>query len=268
MESQSTIARLQTIAFCAIPHESDTDPVHPTMDAVPAAGRQLRLPFALPATWYTRARKPIGGFVFLTVMQLCLIWWAYHTKHIQFLDLRVWFAAHELATNARRCQLAPGQQPHYLVQELRKLLGWRSGAHHLLASIRRLEALGLLTWTSSRLTFATSPAALLGGKDLTGFYAMYNAIENNRRRVPFPRQTLRLIARGDCRAIMLATLLGHVFRCLYYDFRAHRCVSGGRCKASWIATVFDVQLRQVKEARKALRVWGGSRTARRRHSPF
>ena len=43
------------------------------------------------------------GFVFLLVQQLCLVWWAYHSRRIQLMDLRVWFAAHEMV--ARRCQL-------------------------------------------------------------------------------------------------------------------------------------------------------------------
>jgi hypothetical protein len=211
----------------------------------------LPCPSAPPATGSIRARKPVGGFVFLTVVQLCLIWWAYRSlKRIQFLDLRVWFAAHELATNAKRCQLAPGQQPHYLVEELRKLLGWRSGDAPLRASIRRLEALGLLSWTSSRITFATSPADLQGVEDLSDFSAMLERITNNRRCIPVPRQTVRWIAQGGCRTIRLATLLGHLLRCLYY--RDGQCHSEGRCKASWIATTFGVDRRRVRAERKHL----------------
>jgi hypothetical protein len=45
-------------------------------------------------------------------------------------------------------------------------------------------------------------------------------------------------------------MLGHLIRCLYY--REHRCVSGGWCKASWIAEVFRVDLRNIKAARKHL----------------
>ena len=47
------------------------------------------------------ARKPVGGFVFLTVQQLCLLWWAYRTRLIQLMDFRVWCAAQEMV--ARRC---------------------------------------------------------------------------------------------------------------------------------------------------------------------
>jgi hypothetical protein len=49
---------------------------------------------------------------------------------------------------------------------------------------------------------------------------------------------------------VVATILGHLFRCLYY--RAGECISGGFCKASWISEVFEVDVRNVKAARKFL----------------
>jgi len=45
-------------------------------------------------------------------------------------------------------------------------------------------------------------------------------------------------------------MLGHLIRCLYY--RNRRCISGGWCKASWIADVFRLDLRNIKAARKHL----------------
>ena len=78
---------------------------------------------------------------------------------------------------------------------------------------------------------------------------MHQVIVNNRRRVPVPRQAVRLIA-GGLKTSVIATMLGHLLRCLYY--REQRCVSGGWCKASWIAEVFRVDLRSVKAARKHL----------------
>jgi len=192
------------------------------------------------------ARKPTGGFVFLTVQQLCLIWWAYRTRLIQLQDLRVWFAAHEIV--ARRCQLAPNQVPAYTPRELHGLVGGGAGAHHR-ASLRRLDTHGLLTWSNTTLTFATSPTDLRGVADLSGFFTMHRVIPNNRRRVPVPRQAIRLIA-GGLKASVIATMLGHMLRCLYY--REHRCCSGGWCKASWIADVFRMDLRSIKAARKHL----------------
>ena len=133
-------------------------------------------------------------------------------------------------------------------RELHGLVGG-VGGEHLRASLRRLEALGLLTWSSTTLTFATSPTDLRGVQDLSDFHTMHQAIPNNRRRVPVPRQAVRLIA-GGCKASVIATMLGHLLRCLYY--REHRCVSGGWCKASWIAEVFRMDLRSIKAARKHL----------------
>jgi hypothetical protein len=193
-----------------------------------------------------KAKKPVGGFVFLTVQQLCLVWWAYRIRLIHLIDFRVWFAAHEMGV--RRCQLDPGQVPEYTLKELHNLVGG-VGGEHLRASIRRLEAVGLLTWSSTKLTFATSATALRGIHDLSDLNTMYNAIPNNRRRAPVPRQAIRLIA-GGCRATVIATMLGHLIRCLYY--RNRRCISGGWCKASWIADVFRLDLRNIKAARKHL----------------
>jgi hypothetical protein len=193
-----------------------------------------------------KAKKPHGGFRFLLVQQLCLVWWAYRSRLIQLMDLRVWFAAQEMV--ARRCQLASDQVPDYTPQELHGLVGG-VGGEHLRASLRRLAALGLLSWSNTQLTFATSPADLRGLHDLAGLHAMYQAIPNYHRRVPVPRQAIRLIA-GGLKASVIATMLGHLIRCLYYG--AHRCRSGGWCKASWIAEVFGVDLRNVKAARKHL----------------
>src|SRR5712691_6398985 len=136
-----------------------------------------------------KATKPTGGFVFLTVQQLCLIWWAYRTRLIQLMDFRVWFAAHEMV--ARRCKLAPDQVPDYTPKELHGLVGG-VGGEHLRASLRRLEAVGLLTWSRTQLTFATSPADLRGIHDLADFHRMLHAIANPQRHVPVPRQVVRL----------------------------------------------------------------------------
>jgi len=202
----------------------------------------------MTATPYPKliAKKPHGGFRLLIVQQLCLVWWAYRSRLIQLMDLRVWFAAHEMV--ARRCQLAPDQVPDYTPTELHGLVGG-VGGEHLRASLRRLEAVGLLTWSRTQLTFATSPADLRSVHDLTDFLCMLHAIANSQRRVPVPRQIVRCIA-GGCRATVIATMLGHMIRCLYY--RDHRCISGGWCKASWIAEVFRMDLRNIKAARKHL----------------
>src|SRR5262249_20310130 len=172
------------------------------------------------------ARKPHGGFVLLTVEILCLLWWVYRQRYIQLRDYRVWHACHEMVS--RRCQLAPNQDPEYTLNELHKLVGGVGGTY-LRASLRRLEALGLLTWSRTRIPFATSVEDLHGVEQLTDFHPMLAMVAQvPQRRVPVPRQTLRLIA-GGCAIAMIATMLGHLLRCLYYHTRPHRCVSGGWC---------------------------------------
>src|SRR5438874_8973403 len=103
------------------------------------------------------ARKPHGGFVLLTVEILCLLWWVYRQRSIQLRDLRVWLACQEMV--ARRCQLPPDQVPYYTLQELHKLVGG-AGGEHLRTSLRRLQAVGLLVWYSTCITFATTSATL------------------------------------------------------------------------------------------------------------
>src|SRR5919202_4139822 len=132
-----------------------------------------------------RMRKPVGGFVFLTVQQLCLLWWAYRARLIQLRDVRVWFAAQEMT--ARRCQIDSGQVPTYTPCELHRLVGG-VGGEHLRASLRRLAAVGLLTWSRTQLTFATSPADLRRVHDFADFHGMLHAIANAQRCVPVPRQ--------------------------------------------------------------------------------
>jgi hypothetical protein len=187
------------------------------------------------------AHKPAGGFRFIAVEQLCFAWWAYGERLILLVDLCVWFAAHELV--ARRCLLRPGQQVYYTYDELRGLVG---GGRHVKASLRRLTTAGLLTWSPESITF---PAHVPDAHACPGLWAMLGQIRNHRRLVPFPRRLLRFIA-GGCRAVVIATILGHLFRCLYY--RQGECRPTGLCKASWIAEVFGISLRSVKAARHYL----------------
>ncbi|MGE0683992.1 MAG: hypothetical protein AB7P69_24190 [Candidatus Binatia bacterium] len=87
------------------------------------------------------------------------------------------------------------------------------------------------------------------GEEWSGLEAMLAQIPNCHRRVPVPRRLLRFVAAG-CGRVALATILGHLLRCLYY--RHGQCKADGFCKASWIADVFGVSLRNVKAARQNL----------------
>src|SRR5262245_45324470 len=189
-------------------------------------------------------RKPEGGFQFIAVRQLCAVWCAYEIAHIRLIDVRVWFAAQELL--ARRCQRRPERQPTYTYDELARVVG-RAG--DISASLERLQACGLLTWDPHVITFNLS----LPEQVLSELETMLARITNHRRQVPVPRRLLRFLA-GGCARVFIATVLGHLFRCLYY--RDGQCQPEGLCKASWIAEVFGVSERAVKTARRRLEAIG------------
>jgi hypothetical protein len=91
----------------------------------------------------------------------------------------------------------------------------------------------LISWSISSVTFPK----LEGGE------------RKDRRLIPVPRRTLRLLA-GCKRPVVAATVLGHLIRCVF--FRSGECFSRGTCKASWLADTFGVNVRSVKAARKQL----------------
>ena len=67
--------------------------------------------------------------------------------------------------------------------------------------------------------------------------------------MPVPRRIVRLIA-GGARRTLIATILGHLIRCLFY--KRGMCHPKGCVKASWIAEVFGVSERRVHEQRRHL----------------
>ena len=198
-------------------------------------------------------RKPEGGFRFLTVVQIAMAWSCYATRRIRFIDLRAYWACHEVMSC--RCTLTHGRQPILAPEELLGLLG----AKHLgsvRGALRRLEKVGLLRWGRGGVAFAISPEQLQVD-DLSKFWLMLDGITNRARKVPVPRRSLRLLA-GGARSSVAAAMLGHLLCCVYY--RSRSCTSEGACKASWIARVFAIDERKVKEARAHLRAIGWLRS--------
>jgi len=100
-----------------------------------------------------------GGYRLIHAAQLFMAWWAYRQGHLEFRDLRAYFALHEMV--ARRCVMERAVKPRYTVQELVKLTGGK-GREQTTASIHRLERAGLVTGrvpTSASLTLPISPLA-------------------------------------------------------------------------------------------------------------
>src|SRR5262249_30577420 len=162
-------------------------------------------------------------------------------RQIGLAEVRVWWAAQEMV--ARRCQVGTGLQPRYRLEEWGSLLGRRAGIPTALA---KLQQAGLLTWADSHLTFPAAPL-----ETNLALAPMLAQVANPHRRIPVPRRLLRFLAQSGSR-VLLATILGHLFRCLYY--RQGHCRADGFCKASWIAKVFGVSPRAVKAARQRLEV--------------
>ena len=189
----------------------------------------------------TTVKKPEGGFVFISVRQLCRAWVAYQQRLICIVDLWVWFAAYELV--ARRCQVKPGHVVYYRTEELSDLV---SGTHSMASSLRKLARANLLHWHANTLTFPDDRSIQ---QDSAAVQAMLEQITNRHRLIPVPRRLIRYIA-GGCHRVMVATIVGHLLRCLYY--RDGGCRPQGHCKATWIAQVFGVSVRQVKQSRKLL----------------
>lgn len=174
----------------------------------------------------------------MPVSGLLNAWAAVESGEITLYDLRVWLACHEMV--ARRCCIDKAIEPSYGESEVLRLVG--SGREcRTRKSLRRLQEAGLLEWSRQRLNVDVGQRPVAAWVEAK--------VKNVRRKIPVPRRMLRYMA--ACRSrVTVATLLGHLVRCLYY--RKGCCVSGGRCKASWIADVFGVDIRGVKRARKEL----------------
>ena len=201
--------------------------------------------------------RPVGGFRFVTTTQLAMAWAALQAKQIRYRAFRVYFACHEIVERRRAyengCRQAgerPSGKQKFTLEELHRLVGGVGGAH-LRADLRVLEHLGLLRWSESNIAFAEGPDEL---RDPAPALSMLGRIEGRCRRVPIPRQTTRFIA-GGARRVVVATMLGHLIRCVFYKGK-NRCSAEGSCAASWIARVFGVSRANVVEARAHLESLG------------
>lgn len=189
------------------------------------------------------AAKPEGGYAFVAAQGLIKVWGGYTCGSLTLRDVRVWLAAHAVA--ATRCQLAKGRSPHFRIDELQELVNTVS-LHEVARSVRRLEAVGVLDWSESALRFLSS-GAIIDTEDEVNRIA--TSVVNARRKIPVHRRLLTFMAASRSKAL-IATVLGHLFRCVYY--RRKGVCSGGMVKASWIAEVFSVDVRNVKRIRAQL----------------
>ena len=173
-----------------------------------------------------------------------MAWTALREAEIGLKELRVYFALAEM--KSRRCGCTDDDPPpEFTPLEIRRLVGGAGGERE---AVNKLLAVGLLREVSkTSIEFATDPGELrFEPKTLE---ATLDLIPNNDRRVPVPRRIVRLIA-GGARRTLIATILGHLIRCLFY--KRGMCHPKGCVKASWIAEVFGVSERRVHEQRRHL----------------
>jgi hypothetical protein len=178
------------------------------------------------------------------VTQLVMAWTALREGEIGLKELRVYFALAEM--KSRRCGCTDDDPPpEFTPLEIRRLVGGAGGERE---AGNKLLAVGLLRAVSkTSIEFATDPGELRFEPD--ALEATLARIPNNDRRVPVPRRIVRLIA-GGARRTLIATILGHLIRCLFY--KRGLCHPKGCVKASWIAEVFGVSERGVKAQRRHL----------------
>lgn len=189
-----------------------------------------------------------GGYIPVTTQELCCVWGSLRDGLIRPLDVRTWLAAHEVA--ARRKFAPRDSRPVYEPEELARLVGSGGGEPGVRASLRRLGALGLVTWTAGGPRFIASVEDIQTDQIPEGVRDMLALMPRGRRTFPMPRRVLRLLAGGVTRAV-LATVLGHLVRCVHHDARSGWSGEGAT-KASWVAEAFGLSERSVVRARAHL----------------
>lgn len=212
--------------------------------------------YRVPADAPVETGRPLWGYSRISVESLCKLWSAYREGLLRMADLRTWFAVHELL--ARRCGLPKGRVPRYTVEEASFISAL--SIPKLKASVDRLTRLGFLAWSTTGVRPLSGTEATL--RALTGHSSMIAVVPNSSRVLPVPRHTVLLLARCR-RPVLFATILGQLFRCVYY--RSRMSASWGRCKSSWIAAAFGVDVRNVKAARQELEARGWMRQVTSNH---
>jgi hypothetical protein len=177
-----------------------------------------------------------GGFVLVPVGQLLGAWRACRRSPLGVGDFRTWLACREML--ARRCTLDQRRSPTYSFAELSRLTGVTEKRGK--ASVNRLVAAGLLSWSDQVIDFPEP-----GEQD----NSLADTIGGGQGSLAIPRRMLRLLVDG-ARPALIATVLGILFRCLSRGRGGFK--SRGRVKSTWVARVFGVDIRRVKQARREL----------------
>lgn len=218
----------------------------------------------IPAVTPRVVSKPKGGFRPITVLQVCMAWWAYRTGFLpRYLDFRVYLALHEVterrlaASRVRarkgRAGLVPVLARNDLVAEVRGMIGGTSD-RLVRAALSRLESVGLVSlkglpdFPGGFQALVDPPAELIN---------LLSSLSEQRgmsqRRLAVPRPMLRLLAR-TASPTLAATVLAYLMRCV--KWRGNELHVGGCCTAGFVSEWFGVDARSVKRARAELRRMG------------
>ena len=181
---------------------------------------------SVPASAPGVVSKPTGGFRPITVLQVCMAWWAYRTGFLtRYLDFRVYLALQEVAERrlaASRTRMRKGRgglvsipAREDLLKELRVLVGGSSD-RMIRGALSRLESVGLVTLKDLPV-FAVGPESLVSAPaelvNLLGGLSRKAGIRE--RRLPVPRPILRLLTRTATPSLA-ATVFGYLMRCVWW----------------------------------------------------
>jgi hypothetical protein len=177
-----------------------------------------------------------GGFVLVPVARLMAAWNACRTRPLGITHFRAWLACREMVARRRG---AEDRAPTYTPAELATLVDFAEKRAR--AALRALETAGLLTWSSSAISFP-EPAD-------TAESLLVDSIGRGRGDVAIPRRILRVLCKTG-KPSVIAAVLAILCRCL--SRRKSGFAAKGRVKASWIARTFAISLRNAKAARSEL----------------
>ena len=201
-----------------------------------------------------------GRYTPITTHQLCMVWWLYQAGHITKRQLRVYFAAQEMAE--RRRYTKPDEKsggtgkirrPSYTIDEVRDTIGSKHGEtaeKSLSADVKAVGRLGLVKISHRRIEFAVS-IDQIAVDDVSGFWDMFEQIKNKARVVPVPRRTCRALAKGMTQG-ETGMIIALVIRSLFWHKREGEYRIDGRTKCSWIAEVFQLDRKTITTARAKL----------------
>lgn len=210
--------------------------------------------------------KLAGGYRSMSTRQICLVWSAYQVGVLsKLLDVRVYWALHEIADRREAALRAKGRTKEktspfrwprdLLIPEVQRLVGLATPAP-IRASLRRLEASGLVTLAPNEIAFAdalTSFADPIVSEAQDMLVRIHPRPCVRERAITFPRRMLRYLA-GSGVPSLHAAVLAHLMRCLWRKGTGFSNV--GLCSSRFVSDVFGVDRRNAKRARALLRNMG------------